>query len=669
MKKNMGRLVTLLLVVSLLLSMTACGGDHTATKDASSETVQTSNRAAGTEAHAIQDASTTAEPTADKAAADTEVLYNGLFDSTLVHTVDVTITEADWDDLRANPLSKTKYEASVTIDGETLTGVSFATKGNTSLSSVASDPDSDRYSFKLNFGKYNKGQSYHGLNKLSLNNLYADATCLKDYLSYELFRQLGVDAPLTSYVWLRVNGTDQGLYLAIEDVSESWLDRTQNGEGVVYKPETEALDQMGNGEPGGDGQKPDGFPGGFPSGQSGDGSTQPTPPDGSSGSFPGGQGGNGNNQGGFPGGFPGGQSGDGNMPTPPDGSASGFPGGQGGNGNNQGSFPGGFPGGQSGDGTTQPTPPDGNSGGFPGGQGGNGNNQGGFPGGFPGGQSGDGTMPTPPDGDGSGFPGQMDFGGSAKGADLRYTDDDPESYSDIFDNDETDMDDGAEARVIAALKALSEGSPSEALDTEEVIRYFAAHNFVLNYDSYTGSMLHNYYLYEKDGKLSMIPWDYNLAFGGFGGGPGENMGGNDASSLVNTGIDSPLSGSAEESRPMWAWIAEDETCLAQYHAALDELLQQYFENGTFEAELERMTSLIRPYVEKDPTAFYTVEEFDTAVETLKQFCLLRAESIRKQLDGSLSTQTSQQEADARVDASGLNVNVMGGMGGERDKKR
>ena len=590
MKKNMGRLVTLLLVVSLLLSMTACGGDHTATKDASSETVQTSNRAAGTEAHAIQDASTTAEPTADKAAADTEVLYNGLFDSTLVHTVDVTITEADWDDLRANPLSKTKYEASVTIDGETLTGVSFATKGNTSLSSVASDPDSDRYSFKLNFGKYNKGQSYHGLNKLSLNNLYADATCLKDYLSYELFRQLGVDAPLTSYVWLRVNGTDQGLYLAIEDVSESWLDRTQNGEGVVYKPETEALDQMGNGEPGGDGQKPDGFPGGFPSGQSGDGSTQPTPPDGSSGSFPGGQGGNGNNQGGFPGGFPGGQSGDG-------------------------------------------------------------------------------TMPTPPDGDGSGFPGQMDFGGSAKGADLRYTDDDPESYSDIFDNDETDMDDGAEARVIAALKALSEGSPSEALDTEEVIRYFAAHNFVLNYDSYTGSMLHNYYLYEKDGKLSMIPWDYNLAFGGFGGGPGENMGGNDASSLVNTGIDSPLSGSAEESRPMWAWIAEDETCLAQYHAALDELLQQYFENGTFEAELERMTSLIRPYVEKDPTAFYTVEEFDTAVETLKQFCLLRAESIRKQLDGSLSTQTSQQEADARVDASGLNVNVMGGMGGERDKKR
>ena len=31
-------------------------------------------------------------------------------------------------------------------------------------------------------------------------------------------------------------------------------------------------------------------------------------------------------------------------------------------------------------------------------------------------------------------------------------------------------------------------------------------------------MIHNYYLYEEDGQLSMIPWDYNLAFGGFSAG-------------------------------------------------------------------------------------------------------------------------------------------------------
>ena len=82
---------------------------------------------------------------------------------------------------------------------------------------------------------------------------------------------------------------------------------------------------------------------------------------------------------------------------------------------------------------------------------------------------------------------------------------------------------------------------------DEVIRYFVVHNFVCNFDSYTGSMIHNYYLYEEDGQLSMIPWDYNLAFGGF-------QGGQDATSMVNYPIDTPVSGGTVDSRPMLAWF-------------------------------------------------------------------------------------------------------------------
>lgn len=127
-------------------------------------------------------------------------------------------------------------------------------------------------------------------------------------------------------------------------------------------------------------------------------------------------------------------------------------------------------------------------------------------------------------------------------------------YSDIFDDDETDADEEAKMRVISALKGLAEENDLENyLNTEEIIRYFVAHNFVLNYDSYTGNMLHNYYLYENDGKLSMLPWDYNLAFGGFSGNGGES-GGSEATSLVITGIDTPLSGVTEEARPMWKKI-------------------------------------------------------------------------------------------------------------------
>ena len=638
MQKIYRRLLSMALILALVLSLTACGQNtgQTVGSGAADNPAQSGNTASNTSLRT-----------------DEDTVYNGLFDTSRVHTVSVTLSDEDWEDLRANATSKTKYHAAVVIDGETVEDVSFATKGNTSLSFVASDPDSDRYSFKINFGKYDKDQTYHGLNKLNLNNIYADATYMKDFLSYELFRQVGVDAPLVSYVWLTINGNDHGLYLAIEDVSEGWLDRTNDGEGELYKPETEMLDNIGQAPQGGNGEQPSmpggqGFPGGeagengqggFPGFPGGDG-TMPTPPDGQA-TGNGQQATGESGQGGFPGG-------DGTMPTTTDGSSSATPQ----NGDQEGSS--GFPGGNG----TMPTPPDGSS----------------FPG-FPGGGQ---TPPdwggqTPPDGQATGengqsgfpggngqggFPGGMGgFGGSSSGADLVYRDDDPESYSDIFNNDETDADEAAQQRVITALKALSEGTDLETyLNTDEIIRYFAAHDFTLNYDSYTGSMLHNYYLYEKDGQLSMLPWDYNLAYGGFGGG-------SNATELINTGIDSPLNGSSEESRPMWAWIAADEDYTDQYHKVYDELLSKYFESGDFSSEFDALYALLRPYVENDPSAFYTLEEFDTAAATLKQFCLLRAESIRAQLNGTLATKTSEQNTADRIDASSVNISSMGSHGG------
>ena len=75
-------------------------------------------------------------------------------------------------------------------------------------------------------------------------------------------------------------------------------------------------------------------------------------------------------------------------------------------------------------------------------------------------------------------------------------------------------------------------------------------------------MIHNYYLYEEDGQLSMIPWDYNLAFGGFSAGSGD---GDSATQMVNYPIDTPVSGGTVDSRPMLAWIFVDESYTELYH--------------------------------------------------------------------------------------------------------
>lgn len=478
-----------------------------------------------------------------------------LFDTSYVHSINVDIAEEDWSDLLENPLDKTKYSVNVTVDGEEIDDVSFATKGNTSLSSVASDEDSDRYSFKINFGKYVEDQTYHGLDRLNLSNIYADSTYMKDYMSYEIFRQIGVESALTSYVWLTVNGEDYGLYLAVEDMNDSYLNRTTDGEGELYKPETEQLDNAGAADDNKQGDKPNG--------EFNPSEEAPEMPNGES--------------------------------NPPDGAPEDM-------------------------------------------------------------ETGNGMTP-PDDNKGNGMDGNMDKGfgqaGSDNGASLIYTDDNVDSYSDIFDNAETDATDEDMQRVIAALKGLSEGTNLDSyLDTDTIIRYFVAHNFVMNYDSYTGTMLHNYFLYENDGVLSILPWDYNLAYGTF-------MGANDSTSVVNYGIDTPLSGTTEAERPIWSFITANDEYLQLYHTYFDELLTNYFESGDFDAEIDRVYQMILPYVEKDPTAFYTSTEFSQGYNTLKEFCELRAESIRKQLNGTLSTDTSAQESSAQVDASAINIQDMG----------
>ena len=170
-------------------------------------------------------------------------------------------------------------------------------------------------------------------------------------------------------------------------------------------------------------------------------------------------------------------------------------------------------------------------------------------------------------------------------------------------------------------------------------------------------MVHNYYLYEEDGKLAILPWDYNLAFGG--------MNGSDGTSLVNSPIDSPVATANTSDRPLIAWIFEDDEALTQYHEVYGQFITDIIESGWLEGEIGRVSDMIRPYVENDTNSFFTVEEFDAAVETLQSYCTKRGESIRGQLDGTIPSTTTGQRADSAslVDASELDISSMGSMGG------
>ena len=293
---------------------------------------------------------------------------------------------------------------------------------------------------------------------------------------------------------------------------------------------------------------------------------------------------------------------------------------------------------------------------------------------FPGG------MGNPPSGDlPDGMPdfddsqdGKMGAMGANGGADLNYTDDDLDSYSTIWDGEVTKSGKKAHKRVVEALKNISEGTDLETyMDVDNILKYMAVHTFVVNDDSLSGTMAHNYYLYEYNGKLNILPWDYNLAFGGMSMGGGQAFGqasgqSSGATSVINDAIDTPFS-----ITNFFDALLENEEYLARYHEYLNELVENYVNGGEFEKTYERIRSQIDSLVETDPTAFYTYEEYEKAAQMLCQVVQLRADSVQGQLDGTIpSTDDGQKEdSSSLIDGSDIDLSVMGtfsGGGGDKD---
>ncbi len=274
-----------------------------------------------------------------------------------------------------------------------------------------------------------------------------------------------------------------------------------------------------------------------------------------------------------------------------------------------------------------------------------------------------GEMPQErPDNMAGGHQGEKQGGGmngGSGGVDLVYSDDAEESYNNIFENEITSTNEKDHERLIETLKGISVGEDIEDyINVDEVLRYTAVNVFLVNLDSYFSNMGHNYVLYEDDGQLSMLPWDYNMSFGG------NSI--NTASDAVNYAIDTVFNNVSAEERPLVSALLEDDVYRDQYHQYLQKLVD-YVNSGAFNESVDEIVQVIDPYVENDETAFITYDDFAPAVEALKTFAELRAESVEGQLDGSIPSTTDDQEgSDVLTDASQLDMDDLGSMGGRGD---
>jgi len=172
--------------------------------------------------------------------ASSSVDYWTVFDDSRVQRIDLALTQADWDQMWADPMSKTMVQADAIIFGETLNDVGLRMRGQFSLQNAG-----DKVPWKIDTDAYVDGQEFHNLRQLMLLNSIGDPSLLYEKLAYEMMEFAGLPASHATHVEVWIDLTDDnqpaifwGVYLLVERVDNKYLSNRFGPESVggnLYK--------------------------------------------------------------------------------------------------------------------------------------------------------------------------------------------------------------------------------------------------------------------------------------------------------------------------------------------------------------------------------------------------------------------------------------------------
>ena len=175
--------------------------------------------------------SSAAKPATD----DDRLAVDQLFASTNFPLIKIEISK---DAMKALKKTEWQNEERPTADcivregGVTYTNVAVHLKG----SAGSFQPIDLKPGLTLNFNKKVKGQRFHGLEKISLNNSIQDPSYINDKLARELYNSAGIPVPRASYARVQLNGRELGFYLLVEPWDKQFLARHfKNPKGNFYE--------------------------------------------------------------------------------------------------------------------------------------------------------------------------------------------------------------------------------------------------------------------------------------------------------------------------------------------------------------------------------------------------------------------------------------------------
>ncbi len=152
------------------------------------------------------------------------------------------------------------------------------------------------------------------------------------------------------------------------------------------------------------------------------------------------------------------------------------------------------------------------------------------------------------------------------------------------------------------------------LNVDAALWMLAFNSVLVNLDSYTGRLSHNYYLFETpDGLMTPLVWDMNLSFGGF------RFDGLRKRPLTNEELQtlSPFLHykTKNPARPLIVKLLANPLYRKVYLGHVWTILQDNFANGWYVNRAEQIRQLIREEVQADPHRLYDYEAFERNLDT------------------------------------------------------
>lgn len=141
------------------------------------------------------------------------------YDLNTIQTIEITFVESNWDallDAQKNGDEEYIMAQTVTLNGEVFDSVGVKYKGNSTYNA-----NQNKNPFHIELDTY-KDQEYDGYTDIKLSNVAKDPSFLREVLSYQILRQY-MDAPLSNYANVYVNGNLIGLYSNSEAISKKFV--------------------------------------------------------------------------------------------------------------------------------------------------------------------------------------------------------------------------------------------------------------------------------------------------------------------------------------------------------------------------------------------------------------------------------------------------------------